>query len=111
MARLFLFFIITPVLVLSAQGDRYHQFGDKEQFGIYMSNGAINEMKKTKQYQTILNDYFDKIIQDENNLNYGLKNKLLIPALERHILALAKIEKIIFDESQGQILDNYIQQI
>ena len=58
-----------------------------------------------------VNEVFDKIIQDENNLNYGLKNKLLIPALERHILALAKIEKIIFDESQGQILDNYIQQI
>ena len=57
------------------------------------------------------NEEFDKIIQNENNLNYGLKNKLLIPALERHILALAKIEKIIFDESQGQILDNYIQQI
>ena len=53
----------------------------------------------------------DKIIQNENNLNYGLKNKLLIPALERHILALAKIEKIIFNERQEQILDNYIQQI
>ena len=58
-----------------------------------------------------VNEEFDKIIQDENNLNYGLKNKLLIPALERHILALAKIEKTIFDESQEQILDNYIQQI
>ena len=53
----------------------------------------------------------DKIIQNENNLNYGLKNKLLIPALERHILALAKIEKTIFNEKQEQILDNYIQQI
>ena len=60
---------------------------------------------------TRANEDFDKIIQNENNLNYGLKNKLLIPALERHILALAKIEKTIFNERQEQILDNYIQQI
>ncbi len=56
-------------------------------------------------------DEFDKIIEDENNINYGLKTKLLIPALEYHILALAKIDKKIFDESLEKIQDHYIQQI
>ena len=56
-------------------------------------------------------DEFDKIINDENNINYGLKTKLLIPALEYHILALAKIDKKIFDESLEKIQDHYIQQI
>ena len=56
-------------------------------------------------------DEFDKIIKDENNINYGLKTKLLIPALEYHILALAKIDKKIFDESLEKIQDHYIQQI
>tara|TARA_B100001175_G_scaffold67457_1_gene55390 strand:- start:4072 stop:5307 length:1236 start_codon:yes stop_codon:yes gene_type:complete len=56
-------------------------------------------------------DEFDKIIKDENNINYGLKTKLLIPALEYHILALAKIDKKIFDDSLEKIQDHYIQQI
>ncbi|MDC3024734.1 hypothetical protein OA161_00540 [Candidatus Pelagibacter sp.] len=57
------------------------------------------------------NDEFDKIIQDKNNLNLGLENKLLIPAIERHILALSKLRTAIFDENQEIIFDNYIQQI
>ena len=57
------------------------------------------------------NEEFDKIIQDKNNLNLGLENKLLIPAIERHVLALAKLRKAIFDERQEIIFDNYVQQI
>ena len=72
---------------------------------------AIYHSLSINRKSTRANDEFDKIIQDKNNLNLGLENKLLIPAIERHILALSKLRTAIFDESQEIIFDNYVQQI
>ena len=72
---------------------------------------AIYHSLSINRKSTRANDEFDKIIQDKNNLNLGLENKLLIPAIERHILALSKLRTTIFDESQEIIFDNYVQQI
>ena len=71
---------------------------------------AIYHSLSINRKSTRANEEFDKIIQDENNLNLGLENKLLIPAIERHILALSKLRTAIFDESQEIIFDNYVQQ-
>ena len=72
---------------------------------------AIYHSLSINRKSTRANLEFDKIIQDKNNLNLGLENKLLIPAIERHILALSKLRTTIFDESQEIIFDNYVQQI
>ena len=72
---------------------------------------AIYHSLSINRKSTRASEEFDKIIQDKNNLNLGLENKLLIPAIERHVLALAKLRKAIFDESQEIIFDNYVQQI
>ena len=72
---------------------------------------AIYHSLSINRKSTRANEEFDKIIQDKNNLNLGLENKLLIPAIERHILALSKLRTAIFDESQEIIFDNYVQQI
>jgi hypothetical protein len=72
---------------------------------------AIYHSLSINRKSTRANEEFDKIIQDKNNLNLGLENTLLIPAIERHILALSKLRTSIFDESQEIIFDNYVQQI
>ena len=44
-------------------------------------------------------------------MNLGINNKLLIPALQRHILALINIKSEIFEKKDEEIVENYLQEI
>ena len=58
-----------------------------------------------------INDEFQAILNNKINIDNSIENNLILPSIERHVLALAKIEKEIFDISEIAILDNYLQQI
>ena len=55
------------------------------------------------------NTKFKKILNEVKGLN--VYDKLLMPALEHHILGITKIEKEVFNKDQEEILENYITQI
>ena len=57
------------------------------------------------------NEKFDEIINDETIKNLDINKKLLIPALQRHTLALININREIFEKSDEEIVENYIQEI
>ena len=54
---------------------------------------------------------FDEIINDQNILDLNINKKLLIPALERHTLAIININADVFEKDDEQIIENYIQEI
>mgnify|MGYP001362873108 FL=1 len=54
---------------------------------------------------------FDEIINDQNILDLNINKKLLIPALERHTLAIININADIFEKDDEQIIESYIQEI
>ena len=54
---------------------------------------------------------FDEIINDQNILDLNINKKLLIPALERHTLAIINIKADVFEKSDEQIIESYIQEI
>jgi len=54
---------------------------------------------------------FDEIINDETIKNLAINKKLLIPALQRHTLALININREIFEKNDEEIIENYIQEI
>ena len=54
---------------------------------------------------------FDEIINDQNILDLNIKKKLLIPALERHTLAIINIKADVFEKDDEQIIESYIQEI
>ena len=54
---------------------------------------------------------FDEIINDEKIKNLYINKKLLIPALQRHALALININREIFEKNDQEIIENYIQEI
>ena len=54
---------------------------------------------------------FDEIINDQNILDLNINKKLLIPALERHILAIININADVFEKDDEQIIESYIQEI
>ena len=54
---------------------------------------------------------FDEIINDQNILDLNINKKLLIPALERHTLAIININADVFEKDDEQIIENYIQDI
>ena len=57
------------------------------------------------------NERFDEIINDETVKNLDINKKLLIPALQRHTLALININREIFERNDEEIIENYIQEI
>ena len=57
------------------------------------------------------NERFDEIINDETIKNLDINKKLLIPALQRHTLALININREIFERNDEEIIENYIQEI
>ena len=57
------------------------------------------------------NEKFDEIINDETIKNLDINKKLLIPALQRHTLALININREIFERNDEEIIENYIQEI
>ena len=57
------------------------------------------------------NERFDEIINDETIKNLDINKKLLIPALQRHTLALININREIFERNDEEIVENYIQEI
>ena len=54
---------------------------------------------------------FDEIINDQNILDLNINKKLLIPALERHTLAIININADVFEKDDEQIIESYIQEI
>ncbi len=54
---------------------------------------------------------FDEIINDQKILDLNINNKLLIPALERHALAIININTDVFEKNDELIIENYIQEI
>ena len=54
---------------------------------------------------------FDEIINDQKILDLNINKKLLIPALERHTLAIININADIFEKDDEQIIESYIQEI
>ena len=54
---------------------------------------------------------FDEIINDQNILDLNINKKLLIPALERHTLAIISINSDVFEKDDEQIIESYIQEI
>ena len=64
-----------------------------------------------KRKKTKTDDEFQNILNNRINIKYEIEKKLLLPALERHILALAKIKKEVYNEGQEAIFDSYIKQI
>ena len=54
---------------------------------------------------------FDEIINDQNILDLNINKKLLIPALERHTLAIININADVFEKNDELIIENYIQEI
>ena len=54
---------------------------------------------------------FDEIINDQNISDLNINKKLLIPALERHTLAIININADIFEKDDEQIIESYIQEI
>ena len=54
---------------------------------------------------------FDEIINDQNILDLNINKKLLIPALERHTLAIININTDVFEKNDEQIIESYIQEI
>ena len=54
---------------------------------------------------------FDEIIHDQNILDLNINKKLLIPALERHTLAIININADVFEKDDEQIIESYIQEI
>ena len=54
---------------------------------------------------------FDEIINDQNILDLNINKKLLIPALERHTLAIINIKADVFEKDDEQIIESYIQEI
>ena len=57
------------------------------------------------------NERFEEIINDETIKNLNINKKLLIPALQRHTLALININREIFERNDEEIIENYIQEI
>ena len=57
------------------------------------------------------NERFGEIINDETIKNLDINKKLLIPALQRHTLALININREIFERNDEEIIENYIQEI
>lgn len=55
------------------------------------------------------NTKFKNILNEVKGLN--VYDKLLMPALEHHILGITKIKKEVFNKDQEEILENYITQI
>lgn len=64
-----------------------------------------------KRKKTKTDDEFQNLLNNRINIKYEIEKKLLLPALERHILALAKIKKEVYNEGQEAIFDSYIKQI
>ena len=54
---------------------------------------------------------FDEIINDQKILDLNINKKLLIPALERHTLAIININADVFEKDDEQIIESYIQEI
>ena len=54
---------------------------------------------------------FDEIINYQNILDLNINEKLLIPALERHTLAIINIKADVFEKDDEQIIESYIQEI
>ena len=54
---------------------------------------------------------FDEIINDQKILDLNINKKLLIPALERHTLAVININADVFEKDDEQIIESYIQEI
>ena len=54
---------------------------------------------------------FDEIINDQNILDLNINKKLLIPALERHTLAIININADVFEKDDERIIESYIQEI
>ena len=54
---------------------------------------------------------FDEIINEQNILDLNINKKLLIPALERHTLAIININADVFEKDDEQIIESYIQEI
>ena len=54
---------------------------------------------------------FDEIINDQKILDLNINKKLLIPALERHTLAIININADVFEKNDEQIIESYIQEI
>ena len=57
------------------------------------------------------NERFDEIINDQTIKNLNINKKLLIPALQRHTLAIININAEIFEKNDESIIENYIQEI
>lgn len=94
---------------------RNYLYSDKEiKFGrnfAFDFLASIYHEISIKRGEVKTNEKFQKILNDETNIKYEIVKLLLLPALERHILALAKIEKQIYEQSQEIFFDSYIQQI
>ena len=79
---------------------RNYLYSDKEiKFGrnfAFDFLASIYHEISIKRGEVKTNEKFQKILNDETNIRYEIEKLLLLPALERHILALAKIEKQIF---------------
>ena len=94
---------------------RNYLYSDKEiKFGrnfAFDFLASIYHEISIKRGEVKTNEKFQKILNDETNIRYEIEKLLLLPALERHILALAKIEKQIYEQSQEIFFDSYIQQI
>ena len=58
-----------------------------------------------------INDEFQTILKNKINIDNDIENNLILPSIERHVLALAKIDKEVFDIGEIAILDNYLQKI
>ena len=61
--------------------------------------------------QKRVTERFDEMLNDQKILDLNINKKLLIPALERHTLALININTDVFEKDDEQIIENYIQEI
>ena len=73
---------------------------------IYLHNRLkLNPQSK----DTNRNLQFKDVINDESINKLHFREKILIPMIEHHILAITKINKNIFNESYETIIENYIE--